>query len=149
MARSRASWFLPSVVALGFLAGCTHLVPLVPDSKWHTVYSIQIPDKSVTLEVTASTVARPHCDRRREPRPTEIRIILVESFQDLGQLPERLEDSKPREDGVPLKVADSGPYDLTLVGSRRLLPLITGKQLVARTADNCTALRIANLTTKD
>lgn len=126
------------------LAGCTHVVPLKPDSKWHTVYSLQVPSKSVELEVEAVNASRPECERNRVPDKTEIRILLSESFQNFETLPDKIEDAKPREDGIPLKQADSGPYDMTLMGSRRLIPLISGKQLIARSWDGCAALKITN-----
>lgn len=124
------------------LSGCAHVVPLKPDSKWHTVYSLQVPSKSVELEVETTTASRPECDRNRIPDKTEIRILLSESFQNFETLPDKIEEAKPREDGIPLNQADSGPYDMTLMGAKRLVPLISGKQLVARSRDGCAALNI-------
>lgn len=124
------------------LAGCAHIVPLTPDSKWHTIYSLQVPSKNVELEVEAVTAFRPDCERSRIPFKTEIRVLLSESFQNFEALPDKVEEAKPREDGIPLRQADSGPYDLTLMGSRRLIPLISGKQIIARSWDGCAALKI-------
>ena len=126
------------------LAGCAHVVPLKPDSKWHTIYSLQVPSKSVELEVETINASRPECERNRIPDKTEIRILLSESFQNFETLPDKIEDAKPREDGIPLKQADSGPYDMTLMGARRLVPLISGKQLIARSGDSCAALKITD-----
>lgn len=128
------------------LGGCANIVPLKPDSKWHAIYSLQVPAKSIELEVEAVNAYRPECERNRIPERTEIRILLSESFQNLETLPDKIEDAKPREDGIPLKQADSGPYDLTLMGSRRLIPLISGKQLIVRSWDGCTALKITDRT---
>ena len=118
------------------------MVPLTPDDQWHTVRSLQVPNQSARLEVSTTTAWRAECDGTRIPERTQIRVVQLESFQDLKKLPERLEDAKPRDDGIPIGVADSGPYDLTLVGATRIVPLITGKQLLARTADRCAALFI-------
>lgn len=132
-------------IALVF-TGCAQIVPLKPDSKWHTVYSLQVPAKSVELEVVSITATRPECTSDRIPEKTEIRILISESFQNLDQLPDRLEDAKPRDDGIPTKQADSGNYDLTLVGAMRMVPLISGKQLIARSWDGCTALKLIDRT---
>ncbi|MFM5472019.1 hypothetical protein ACET7A_08575 [Aeromonas veronii] len=132
------------IVLGAMLAGCAHVVPLKPDSKWHTIYSLQIPSKSVELEVETINASRPECERNRVPDKTEIRILVSESFQNLESLPDKIEDAQPRQDGIPLKQADSGPYDMTLMGARRLVPLISGKQLIARTRDGCAALKITD-----
>lgn len=133
------------ITAATLVCGCAHVVPLTPDSKWHTIYSVQIPSKSVELEIVAVNASRPECDRNRIPKTTEIRILLSESFQNFDDLPDKLENAKPREDGIPIKLADSGSYDLTLMGAKRLIPLITGKQLLARTSDQCAALKVTDL----
>ncbi|WP_287369303.1 hypothetical protein [Thauera sp.] len=91
-----------------------------------------------------TTASRPECERNRIPDKTEIRILLSESFQNFETLPDKIEDAKPREDGIPLKQADSGPYDMTLIGAKRLVPLISGKQLIARSSDGCAALKITD-----
>lgn len=124
------------------LTGCVHVVPLKPDSKWHTIYSLQVPSESVELEVETTTAFRPECEKNRIPDKTEIRILISESFQNLEALPDKIEDAPPRVDGIPLRQADSGPYDMTLIGARRLIPLISGKQLLARSSDGCAALKI-------
>jgi hypothetical protein len=129
-------------------AGCA-MVPLVPDGSWHTLVSLQVPNQSRQFEVEATTALRPDCDRFRVPSTTQIRIIQLESFQRLDTLPNTLDEAKPRPDGIPIPVADSGPYDLTLMGARRLVPLITGKQLIARSWDRCTALRVVDRTVND
>lgn len=126
------------------LTGCAHVVPLKPDSKWHTIYSLQVPSRSVELEVETTTASRPECERNRIPDKTEIRILLSESFQNFETLPDKIEEAKPREDGIPLKQADSGPYDMTLMGAKRFVPLISGKQLIARSRDGCAALKITD-----
>ena len=133
------------IAATALVSGCAHVVPLTPDSKWHTIYSVQVPSKNVQLEIIAVNAARPQCDRNRIPKRTEIRIVVSESFQDLDALPDKLESAKPREDGIPVKLADSGPYDLTLMGAKRLVSLITGKQLLARTSDECVSLSVTDL----
>lgn len=127
------------------ITGCAHVVPLKPDSRWHTVYSLQIPSKSIELEFETVSVPRPACKKNRIPEKTEIRILLLESFQNLDALPDRIEDTVPRADGIPIVLADSGPYDMTLIGARRIIPLITGKQIVARSSDGCVALKIKDL----
>lgn len=126
------------------LAGCAHVVPLKPDSKWHTIYSLQVPFKSVVLEIESVNASRPHCNKNRIPAKTEIRILHSESFQNFETLPDKIEDAIPREDRIPLKEADSGPHDMTLMGSRRLIPLISGKQIIARSWDSCAALKITD-----
>lgn len=133
------------VAATTLVCGCAQVVPLTPDSKWHTIYSVQIPSKNVELEIVAVNASRPECDRNRIPKTTEIRILLSESFQDFDALPDKLENAKPREDGIPIRQTDSGPYDLTLMGAKRFIPLITGKQLLARTSDECSALTVTDL----
>lgn len=132
------------LVLVAALSGCAHVVPLKPDSKWHTIYSLQVPSRSVELEVETTTASRPECERNRIPDKTEIRILLSESFQNFETLPDKIEDAQPREDGIPLKLADSGPYDMTLIGARRLVPLISGKLLIARSRDGCAALKITD-----
>ncbi|MDP9514739.1 hypothetical protein [Pseudomonas protegens] len=126
------------------LFGCAHDIPLKPDYKWHTIYSLQVPSKSVEFEVETTTASRAECKRNRVADKTEIRILLSESFQSFEALPDKLEEVKPREDGIPLSQADSGPYDMTLVGAKRLVPLISGKQLIARSRDGCAALKITD-----
>ena len=127
--------------ALLLLTGCAHVVPLVPDGKWHSVYGLQAADKQVQIEVERSS----RCNSKSSQTPTtrtDIRVVQIESFQKLDDLPETLADAKPRDDGIPTKVADSGPYDMTLRGSRRILSLITGKQLVVRTWDANALLKL-------
>lgn len=137
-----------TVTVAALSASCAHIVLLAPDNKWHTVYSLQVPSKSVELELEAVNASREHCDRHRIPEITQVRIIQLESFQKLDSLPDLIEEAAPREDGIPVRQADSGPYDLTLVGAKRLVPLITGKQILARTRDRCTVLKITDRTPK-
>ncbi len=139
------SAYLLIALLLPILVGCS-TVPLSPDNKWHTLVSLQVPNQQLELEVEATTALRPGCEPHRVPQITQIRIVQLESFQRLDTLPETLEEAKPRTDGVPVPYADSGPYDLTLMGARRTVPLITGKQLLARTWDRCTALRVVDRT---
>jgi hypothetical protein len=127
------------------LTACGHLVSLVPDGQWHTVYSIQVPDRAVETTVVGTTAPRSECEPSRIAQPTEVRIVQVESFQVLGELPDRLADAAPRADGIPITTADSGPYDLTLDGASRVVRMSTGKQLLVRTRDRCAALRLFHL----
>jgi hypothetical protein len=135
-------------LSLGFLlvgfggGGCVHTVPLKGDAKWHTLFSLQTPGRSVEIDVELATADREGCDPNRIPETTEIRIVQLESFQKLDELPNTLEGAGPRRDGIPLAQADSGPSDLTLVGAKRVVPLITGKQLLIRSSDKCAAVKL-------
>jgi hypothetical protein len=121
-------------VVATFPSGCAHVVPLVPDGQWHTVYGIQVPDKQVQIEIEKKNVGKRLCSSPKSIR-TEVRIVHIESFQELDKLPEKLENATPRYDGIPVTLSDSGPYDMTLKGTKRTISLITGKQLLARTWD--------------
>lgn len=134
---------LAALPALALLAlGCASYVPLLPDGKWHAVRALQVQSAEEELRVRNVVAPRVNCRRSRTPLRTDVRVLLVESFQSLEDLPDRPEDAGPRSDGIPIRLADSGPYDLTLVGASRLLKLETGKQLIARTNDNCSMLKI-------
>jgi hypothetical protein len=113
----------------------------VPDGQWHTVYGIQVPDKQVQIEVEKKNSGKTSHSPPSSSR-TEVRVVQIESFQRLDELPDKLENATPREDGIPVKLADSGPYDMTLEGSKRTISLITGKQLLARTCDSNATLHL-------
>ena len=136
------------VTALVPFAGCAHIIRLTPDAKWHTVISLQVQAQQVELEIEAIDSSRENCKRDRIPDKTQIRILQLESFQKLDSLPDTIEEAVPRKDGIPIGQADSGPYDLTLIGSKRIVPLITGKQILVRTWDKCTALKVTDRTPK-
>jgi hypothetical protein len=127
------------------LGACAAHVPLAPDGKWHAVYAVQVPETEAHFAVVNVPARRTGCKRSREPMTTQLRLLLVESFQSLDQLPDRIEDVPPRADMVPVRLADSGPYDLTLPGSTRVLKIDSGKQLLARSYDHCAALSLRRL----
>jgi len=122
----------------------TRLTP-VNDFQWRTLVALQAPNLEQQYEITAVRRTQMSECRHSSADTTQIRILELTVFPDYSKLPEKLSDAKPDESGVPLSLRDSGPLDLTLRGATRIVPLITGKEIIVRTKDPCTAILLKNI----
>jgi hypothetical protein len=141
--RNRLSMLL---LAPALLIGCGTTLRPIDDFKWRPIYGINVPDTSRQLEIqTLANPRQPGCGGPRAPRPTQIRIVRSVAFPDYDHLPEKLQEVSPSSDALPVELTDSGPWDMTLIGSRRLFSLITGKEVLLRSKDPCTLVHLREI----
>jgi hypothetical protein len=131
------------------LGGCAHKVTLKPDNEWHTVWSANRVDIDETLDVEKKS----NCDTPADQQQAEIRIIRLTHFMDVNNIPDTLSASTAfysttEHSGVPIRLLDSGPMDISQSGSTYQVKLTKGMALISRTTEDCSYLVIDRLTKK-
>jgi len=135
---------------LFFLQGCSHHIKLKPDNQWHIVWSVNRAEISNQLDIKKDN----NCDINASEQSTEIRIIRLTNFIDLSNFPETKDKSmafysKTEHAGVPIKLLDSGPLDISQKGSTYQIQLTKGMALISRTIETCSELKITKLKKED
>ncbi|EMP57114.1 hypothetical protein MSNKSG1_00788 [Marinobacter santoriniensis NKSG1] len=136
-------YFFIACIATTLLSGCAHTITLKPDSKWHTVWSANRQDSDININVQKDN----HCDEPALAQDTQIRLIRLTHFMDLDNLPDSREETEEfyagtEHSGVPLRLLDSGPLDMSQNGSTYQIRITKGMALVSRTKEKCSVLLI-------
>lgn len=139
-------FILSACLALG---GCAHKVILKPDNKWHTVWSASRFDIDEALDIKKKS----NCDTPADQQQTEIRLIRLTHFMDVKNIPDTLSASTTfysttEHSGIPIRLLDSGPMDISQSGSTYQVRLTKGMALLSRTTENCSYLLIDRLSKK-
>ncbi len=122
------------------LASCAHAIIVNPDNQWHAVYAVTTAETHRSLRLETRAIEN-GCDLRGGRKPTHVRIVQMDPFRRYSQLP----DTLPPGDHTGIELKDSGPLDMTLRGSTRIVPMFTGKELLVRTQDPCTAILVKEI----
>lgn len=131
------------------LSGCAHKITLKPDNEWHAVWSTNRVDIDETLDIEKQS----NCDTPADQQQAEIRIIRLTHFMDVNTIPDTLSASAAfysttEHSGVPIRLLDSGPMDISQSGSTYQVKLTNGMALISRTTEDCSFLVIDRLTKK-
>lgn len=146
----RALFFAAGILSACLVfGGCAHKVILKPDNKWHTVWSVSRTDIDEKLNIKKKS----DCDTPADQQQVEIRIIRLTHFMDVNNIPDTLSASATfysttEHSGVPIRLLDSGPMDISQSGSTYQIRLTKGMALISRTTENCSYLMIDRLTKK-
>ena len=138
------------VLLVIFLSGCSHVVTLKPGYVWHTVWSVNRPGVNVDINVRKEN----SCNESSVAQATELRLIRLSHFMDLSGFPNTRADSegfysKTEHSGVPLRLLDSGPLDISQNGAIYQLRITKGMALISRTKEECGYLVIKILPGKE
>lgn len=141
--RTNAMLYLVLTLAVLVLTGCGSTIHLRPDSRWYAVESLQVEQASRTYDVSSERSGC--CDHNSESGIIEVRLMRMAHFMDLSKIsddPAKMAEyyRTTEHGGVPLRLLDSGPLDLTLPGSARRLSvgqLVCGPNGASDTARTC------------
>ncbi len=122
-------------------ASCANVISLRPDNQWRAIYAIQAADTHRTLQLETARVDGRACDSDGPRQRTQVRIVQLVAFMRYAELP----DTLPSGTNIGVELRDSGPLDMTLFGATRIVPMFTGKELLARTQDPCIGLRVKEI----
>lgn len=135
--------WLIALICVG-VSGCATTIVVPADGRWHAVSAIQATDvegKELTERIRIQTTTAPYESGCTEIHKVDLmaRVIEIQPFRDYSNLPE-----KPPNDpgGTPIKFRDSGPLDMSLVGSRRVLTIGTGYELLVKAIQRCAAVQV-------
>lgn len=121
------------MVAAFFLAallGCATRIAVPADSRWRALVAVQVPNQVLEVDVVNSTLA----SVASASGETSVRLRRPDVFPRYVNLPELATDADSGDHGgVPLRLRDTGPLDLTLAGARRVVRVSGGWELLVRT----------------
>jgi len=119
-----------SIITIVLLSSCSsNKIFLNPDNKWHNVYALQAKD-TVILKIIQYN--RGHTHKSLKDSKTEVRLIKIRPFMDYEKLPNHVTNPSIELE----KTEDTGPLDISQTGSIRIITLVGGIQLIARTDKN-------------
>lgn len=136
-------YFFSGCITTVLLSGCAHTITLKPDSKWHTVWSANRQNSDIDINIRKEN----SCDELASTQNTEIRLVRLTHFMNFEHLPDSKEESEEfysgtEHSGVPLRLLDSGPLDISQNGATYQIRITKGMALVSRTKEECSFLVI-------
>jgi hypothetical protein len=123
-------------------------VELISDNKWHNVMAVQA-DTTIVL-VIKKTTKESKCDWNAfaAGQHTDLRWIRVLPFQNLDKLVDTLRSDKD-PNSAEQRTSDLGSLDISQDGSKRIIVLTAGIQLLSRSNQPNSILLIKNISNHD
>lgn len=110
--------------------GCATQVRVPSDGRWYTVNAVHTNSQNYIV-----TLRKANVRDNETPASTSVRMRRLSEFQKYRELPDNVEDADRMygdRGGIPLRLYDTGPMDLSLPGSRRVIEVSSGWELLIK-----------------